>query len=82
MTMDIRWVDPRDLRVPSSRGQGADPVKLARQIARFGAGMDSMPAIITYEGLDGVLVIYDGVTRATRHRETGPCRFGKGRGNW
>lgn len=77
MTLDIRWVDPWDLRVPSSRGQGADPVKLARQIARFGAGMDSMPAIITYEGLDGVLVIYDGVTRATRIAKLAPAALVK-----
>ncbi len=58
-------VDPRELRVPSSRPQ-ADPLKLARQIARFGASVVGMPPIVAYEGTDGVLVIYNGVTRATR----------------
>jgi hypothetical protein len=62
---DLRDVDPRELRVPSSR-RGADPVKLQRQIARFGASSAGMPPIEVYEGSDGVLVIYNGVTRATR----------------
>jgi hypothetical protein len=58
-------VDPRELRLPGSRSS-ADPVKLARQIARHGNSSQGMPAIIVYEGIDGVLVIYNGVTRATR----------------
>lgn len=36
-----------------------------------------MPAIITYEGLDGVLVIYDGVTRATRIAKLAPAALVK-----
>jgi hypothetical protein len=58
-------IDPRELRPPGSRS-GADPVKLARQIARHGNSTQGMPPIIVYEGLDGVFVIYNGVTRATR----------------
>jgi hypothetical protein len=54
---DFRDVDPRELRVPSSR-RVAHPVKLQRQIARFGASTAGMPPIETYEGSDGVLVIY------------------------
>ena len=69
---DFRDVDPRELRVPSSRRSGADPIKLHRQIARFGASSAGMPPIITYEGSDGVLVIYDGVTRATRIAKLAP----------
>ncbi|HVK10557.1 MAG TPA: hypothetical protein VM597_17455 [Gemmataceae bacterium] len=68
---DFRDVDPRELRVPSSR-QVADPVKLQRQIARFGASTAGMPPIETYEGSDGVLVIYNGVTRATRIAKLAP----------
>jgi len=30
-------VDPRSLRLPGSRRSGADPLKLHRQIAQFGA---------------------------------------------
>jgi hypothetical protein len=68
---DFRDVNPRELRVPLSR-RGADPIKLARQIARFGASATGMPAIVVYEGTDGVLVIYNGVTRATRIAKLAP----------
>src|SRR5437763_17121650 len=62
----FRDVDPRELRVPPSRPGGADLIKLQRQIARFGALSVGMPPLIVYEGTDGVLVVYNGVTRATR----------------
>jgi hypothetical protein len=58
-------VDPREPRVPSSRFSGADPVKLQRQIARFGAATTGMPAPWVIQGSDGILVLRDGVTRAT-----------------
>jgi hypothetical protein len=64
-------VDPRELRVPPSR-RGADPVKLARQVARFGASATAMPPLVVYEGADGTLVIYNGVTRATRIAKLAP----------
>lgn len=67
----FRDVDPRELRVPPSRPR-ADPLKLARQIARFGASVIGMPPLIVYEGTDGVLVIYNGVTRATRIAKLAP----------
>jgi hypothetical protein len=59
-------VDPRELRVPTSRPTGADPLKLQRQISRFGASAAGMPPVEVYEGTDGLLVIFNGVTRATR----------------
>jgi hypothetical protein len=59
-------VDPADLYLPPSRRQGADPVKLARQIARHGTSLDGMPALEVTRGNDGKLRINDGVTRATR----------------
>ena len=59
-------VDPRTLRVPGSRRMGADPVKLHRQIARFGASAKGMPPLEVSRGADGQLVINNGVTRATR----------------
>ncbi len=51
---------------------GADPLKLQRQIARFGRSSDGMPPIVVYEALDGVLVIFNGVTRATRIAKLAP----------
>jgi hypothetical protein len=69
---DFREVDPRELRVPPSRRQGADPAKLARQIALFGRSVVGMPPPWVYEGTDGVLVVYNGVTRATRIAKLAP----------
>jgi hypothetical protein len=65
-------IDPRVLRVPAQRPQGADPAKLQRQIALHGRSMTGMPAIVVYRGVDGALVIYDGVTRATRAAKLNP----------
>jgi hypothetical protein len=59
-------VDPRILRLPPSRSSGADPVKLSRQVAQYGDTMAGMPRLMAYRASDGELVIYDGVTRATR----------------
>ena len=59
-------VDPRTLHLPSSRLTGADPVKLQRQIARHGLSTQGMPPLEVYRGTDGKLMVYDGVTRATR----------------
>jgi hypothetical protein len=69
---DLRDVDPRDLRVPPSRSQGADLMKLARQISLFGQSVVGMPPPWVYEGTDGVLVLYNGVTRATRIAKLAP----------
>ena len=69
---DFRDVDPGDLRVPPSRRQGADPVKLARQIALFGGSTVGMPPPWVYEGSDRVSVLYNGVTRATRIAKLAP----------
>ena len=59
-------VDPRILRLPPSRSSGADPAKLQRQIARYGKSTAGMPRLVVFRASDGELVIYDGVTRATR----------------
>ena len=69
---DFRMVDPRELRVPPSRRQGADPFKLARQISLFGRSSSKMPPPWVYEGTDGVLMLYNGVTRATRIAKLSP----------
>ncbi len=69
---DFRDVDPRELRPPASRRQGADPAKLQRQIALFGSSSEGMPAPWAYEAPDGVLVLYNGVTRATRIAKLAP----------
>lgn len=68
----FRNVDPRGLRVPSSRPAGADPVKLQRQIAQFGTSSVGMPPPWVYEGTDGELVIFNGITRATRMAKLAP----------
>jgi hypothetical protein len=68
----FREVNPRDLRLPSSRRRGADPIKLARQVALFGDQFTGMPCPWVYEGTDGLLVLYDGVTRATRMAMSSP----------
>lgn len=70
MPQDFRDVDPRELRLASRRG--ADPYKLQRQIARFGASSAGMPPPWVYEASDGVLVVYNGVTRATRIAKLAP----------
>ncbi len=59
---DFRDVDPRELRVPTGRRQGADLAKLARQIALFGRSAVGMQPPWVYEGTDGVLVLHNGVT--------------------
>lgn len=68
---DFRDVDPRELRVPPSRPH-ADPAKLQRQIARFGRSSAGMPPPWVYETSDGVLLLYNGVTRATRIAKLSP----------
>ncbi len=70
MPRDFRDVDPRELRLPSR--QGADPLKLHLQIARFGATSAGMPPPWVYEASDGVLVLYNGITRATRIAKLAP----------
>ncbi|MBX9680733.1 MAG: hypothetical protein K2X38_18410 [Gemmataceae bacterium] len=69
---DFRDVDPRELRVPPSRRYGADPFKLARQMSLFADKTVGMPTPWVYEGKDGVLMLYNGVTRATRIAKLAP----------
>ena len=69
---NFRQIDPAELRVPPSRAQGADPEKLSRQIYLFGRSTEGMPAPWVYEGADGALVLYNGVTRATRVAKLAP----------
>jgi hypothetical protein len=66
MPSDFREVDPRELTLPPSRSSGADPIKLHRQIAQFGTSTAGMPPPWVYEAADGALIVYNGVTRATR----------------
>jgi len=61
--------------VPSSRPGGADPIKLARQINKYAASSDGMPPPWVYEGTDGELVIFNGVTRATRIAKLAPGKL-------
>ena len=63
---ELLQVDPATLHLPGSRRDGADPVKMQRQISRHGTSVIGMPPLDVKRGSDGNLVIYDGVTRATR----------------
>jgi hypothetical protein len=63
---EILQVDPASLHLPGSRRDGADPIKLQRQVAKYGTSTAGMPPLEVKRGSDGELVIYDGVTRATR----------------
>lgn len=66
MSEPVREVDPSELRLPPSRAAGADPWKLHEEIREFGSSKDGMPPILVYEDPDGLLEIFDGVTRASR----------------
>src|SRR5216683_3388234 len=59
-------VAPASLHLPGSRRDGADPIKLQRQLAKHGASIEGIPPLEVKRGSDGELVSYDGVTRATR----------------
>ncbi|HYV38634.1 MAG TPA: hypothetical protein VE988_23315 [Gemmataceae bacterium] len=59
-------VDPRTLHLPWSRRDGADPLKLSRQISQHGKSTVGMQPPTVYRSADGELVLNDGVTRATR----------------
>jgi hypothetical protein len=65
-------VDPGELHLPPSRPLGADPLKLARQIAKHGNSLNGMPPLQVVRGKDGQLRINDGVTRATRAAQLRP----------
>jgi hypothetical protein len=66
-------VDPAELHLPTGlRSQGADPGKLARQIARHGDSLDGMPPVEVTRGKGGRLRLNDGVTRATRAAKLRP----------
>jgi hypothetical protein len=65
----------RSLRLPPAGIGGADPAKLHRQIARFGKQLDGMPPVTVYRTSDGELMVYNGVTRATRAAKLAPGRL-------
>src|SRR3954453_14228703 len=58
--------DPATPHLPGGRHDGVDPMKLHRQLARHGMSIVGMPPLEVSRGIDGELVINDGVTRATR----------------
>lgn len=69
---DFREVNPSELHIPSSRAGGADLLKLQRQIAKYGDSVTGLPPLEVYEGSDGALLVYNGVTRATRVAKLSP----------
>ena len=62
----LKFVDPGDLRLPSSRQDGPDSLRYVRQVAKYGGSTASMPRILVTEGSNDELKINDGVTRAMR----------------
>jgi len=69
---EILEIDPRELHLLPSQAGGADPFKLQTQIVRFGASSTGMPPAWVYRGSDGALVLYNGITRATRIAKLAP----------
>jgi hypothetical protein len=70
---EFLMVDPARLHLPTGiRSLGADPAKLARQIARHGDQLDGMPPVQVTRGQGGKLRLNDGVTRATRAAKLRP----------
>ena len=65
-------VDPGSLHFPGGRRDGVDPMKLHRQLARHGLPIVGMPPLEVSRGIDGEMVINDGVTRATRAAKLRP----------
>lgn len=65
-------VDSGELHLPPGHSQGADPAKLARQIAKHGDSLHGMPPLQVVRGRNGQLRINDGVTRATRAAKLRP----------
>lgn len=72
MPREFLQVDPRTLHLTPERRDGADPYKLARQKAQYGASIDGIPPVVVIRCKNGRLVISDGVTRATRVAELLP----------
>ena len=69
---ELVQVDPAKLHLPGARRDGADPAKLQRQIAKHGSSLEGIPPPEVKRGSDGELVIFDGVTRATRAAKLAP----------
>lgn len=63
---DLRWVLPGKLHLPPTRPEGVDDYKYARQEIEFGASVEDMPAIEVLLGTGEQMMIFNGVTRATR----------------
>ena len=61
---------PRQSAPAARPAQGADPGKLARQIAKRGKSLDGMPPVQVIRGKDGHLRINDGVTRVPAPRSS------------
>jgi hypothetical protein len=59
-------VDPRTLHLPTLRFSGADPLKFARQLSRYGLTTVGMLPPEVHEDPDGRLMIMDGATRVAK----------------
>ena len=75
MEANVRYVQPGGLRCPPERADGADPMKLQDQFNEFGMETGGMPPLEIIEAAGGALVIYNGVTRATRSYLADPERL-------
>lgn len=72
MAREFVEVDPATLHLPGARRDGADPLKLQRQVDRHGSSLVGMPPSEVVRGSDGALMLMDGVTRATRAAKLAP----------
>ena len=63
---DFRHALPGLLRVSSMRPEGADEMQLQDQFNEFGFSAVDMPPIEVTLGMEGEMMINNGMTRATR----------------
>ena len=70
----VRYVQPGSLHVPPERLDGADPMKLQDQYNEHQFNLSEMPPLEVIETAGGKLVIFNGVTRATRSYMIDPNR--------
>ena len=71
----VRYVLPGGLRVPPEWPDGADPMKLQDQYNAHQFDLSDMPPLEVIETAGGALVIFNGVTRATRSYMIDPNRM-------
>lgn len=74
MSETIQYILPGKLRVPPERVDGADPMKLQDQFNEYENNLSQLPPLEVIAAAGEALVIFNGVTRATRSYMVDPGR--------